>query len=130
MDVVAPIAVIALLAFVVLLVSAPLRGATRRDDERDEVRRGDLEAAKASKYREIRDAEMDFRTGKLSEQDWRALDRELRAEAVAILREIDALGETAAPPAPPVPPAPGPPAPPAARAGGGRGGGPGGGDSA
>ena len=34
---------------------------------------------------------MDFRTGKLSEADFRALDRQLRAEAVEILRELDAL---------------------------------------
>jgi hypothetical protein len=30
--------------------------------------------------------------GKLSEADWRATDRELRAEAVEILRQLDKLG--------------------------------------
>ena len=39
----------------------------------------------------IRDAELDYRTGKLSEEDWRAQDRALRAEAIEILRAIDAL---------------------------------------
>ena len=34
--------------------------------------RADLEAARDAKYAEIRDAEMDYRTGKLSEADWRA----------------------------------------------------------
>lgn len=52
----------------------------------------DLEARKEAKYREIRDAEMDYRTGKLSEPDFRALDGELRADALAILRKIDELG--------------------------------------
>jgi hypothetical protein len=34
---------------------------------------------------------MDFQMGKLSERDFRELDRQLRAEAVEILRELDAL---------------------------------------
>jgi hypothetical protein len=57
-----------------------------------------LEAAKEAKFREIRDAELDFRTGKLSHEDFRALDSVLRAEAVEILRRLDAArgGRTAA----------------------------------
>ncbi len=51
----------------------------------------ELEAAKEAKYREIREAELDHRTGKLDREDFRALDRELRAEAGAILRELDGL---------------------------------------
>ena len=78
------------LALVVLLVSAPLR--RRRTDETEEnAARADLEAARDAKYREIRDAELDYRVGKLSEADWRELDRGLRAEAVVILRELDEL---------------------------------------
>jgi hypothetical protein len=93
-DIVAPLIVIVLLAVVVLVVSAPLRrGAGGRREEHDELERADLEAARDAKYREIRDAELDLRTGKLSEADWRATDRELRAEAIAILRRLDALGE-------------------------------------
>jgi hypothetical protein len=84
--------VIALLGLVVWLVSAPLRGGTAAAEDADEARREDLEAAKEAKYREIRDAELDFRTGKLSEADWRVLDRELRAEAMELLRRLDALG--------------------------------------
>ena len=94
MDALAPLIVIAVLAGVVLLVSAPLRGgAWARAAERDEIRRADLEAARESKYREIRDAELDYRTGKLSEAEWRAQDRVLRREAVEILRAIDDLPE-------------------------------------
>jgi hypothetical protein len=86
--------VIALLGLVVLVVTGPLRAhAQTRESAREEAARADLEAAKEAKYREIRDAELDYRTGKLSEQDWRALDRDLRAEAVEILRRLDELGE-------------------------------------
>jgi hypothetical protein len=101
--------VLALLAAVVWVVSAPLRGASRRgSDPRSagvgpegfgEARGSDpsripaLEAEKEAKYREIRDAELDYRTGKLSEEDWRALDAALRAEAVKILKRLDAASE-------------------------------------
>jgi hypothetical protein len=53
----------------------------------------DLEARKEAKYREIRDAESDFHAGKLSKEDYRALDRGLRREAIAILEEMDRVGE-------------------------------------
>ena len=46
----------------------------------------ELEAARDAKYREIRDAELDHRTGKLSEDDFEAIDGTLRAEAIEILR--------------------------------------------
>jgi hypothetical protein len=91
MDVLAPLIVIALLGVVVWLVSGPLRTAPAVE-EADAARREDLEAAKEAKYREIRDAELDYRTGKLSEEDWRALDRELRADAMDLLRHLDELG--------------------------------------
>ena len=85
------------LVFVVLfaavaLIAAPLRrGHAARATTSGEAQREELEAAKEAKYREIRDAEMDFRTGKLSDADYRTLDRQLRAEAVEILRALDAL---------------------------------------
>jgi hypothetical protein len=91
MDVLAPLIVIVLLGVVVWLVSGPLRNAPAVEDA-ESARREDLEAAKEAKYREIRDAELDYRTGKLSEEDWRALDRELRSEAMDLLRRLDELG--------------------------------------
>jgi len=91
MDVLGPLIVIVLLGVVVWLVSGPLRRAPAVE-EAEAVRREDLEAAKEAKYREIRDAELDYRTGKLSEADWRALDRELRGEAMDLLRRLDELG--------------------------------------
>ena len=91
MDVLAPLIVIVLLGVVVWLVSGPLRTAPAVE-EAEAARRDDLEAAKEAKYREIRDAELDYRTGKLSEEDWRALDRDLRGEAMDLLRRLDELG--------------------------------------
>jgi hypothetical protein len=82
------LAIVAVLAATVWIVSGPLRDASR-GEEAARITRDALEAAKEAKYREIRDAEMDFRTGKLSESDYRALDRQLRAEAVEILHQID-----------------------------------------
>jgi hypothetical protein len=82
--------ILIVLAVVVLVVSAPLR-ARRTDEAVESAERAELEAARDAKYREIRDAELDYRTGKLSEADWRALDRGLRAEAVEILRRLDDL---------------------------------------
>jgi flagellar biosynthesis/type III secretory pathway M-ring protein FliF/YscJ len=84
------IVIFVVLALVVLFVSAPLR--RRRAEEASEsAERAELEAARDAKYREIRDAELDYRTGKLSESDWRGADRALRAEAVEILRRLDEL---------------------------------------
>ncbi len=82
------IVVLALLVVALALLSAPLRnaGAAQRQEEHEVER---LEAAREAKYREIRDTEMDFRTGKLSEADFRELDRGLRAEAIEILRALD-----------------------------------------
>jgi hypothetical protein len=84
------IVIILALALVVWVVSAPLRRGERAEVS-DAVRRDALEAAKDAKYREIRDAELDWRTGKLSDEDYREQDRRLRAEAVEILRDLDEL---------------------------------------
>jgi len=80
--------VLAVLAVAVLVVSAPLR---RREEaaERESAEALELRAARDLKYREIRDAELDFRTGKLTPEDYRATDRALRAEAIEILRRLD-----------------------------------------
>lgn len=71
--------------------------ARRRSDEIAVVGvRADLEEAKASRYREIREAELDYRTGKLTEDDYTVVDAELRADAVSLLKQIDALDKPAA----------------------------------
>jgi hypothetical protein len=89
------VVIFVVLLVVVWVVSGPLRS-HRAEEAAETAERADLEAARDAKYREIRDAELDYRTGKLSEADWRALDRGLRAEAVEILRRIDELPTPAA----------------------------------
>ena len=91
------VAGLVLVVLVALVVARPLiargEGDGPQDAEHREAaeRRVALEAAKEAKYREIRDAELDFRMGKLSEADYRVTDRELRAQAITILAQIDAL---------------------------------------
>jgi hypothetical protein len=86
------ILVLIVLAVVVVVIAGPLRpGRVREEDLALEAERAELEAAKEAKYREIRDADLDHRTGKLSDTDWRAMDRALRAEAVELLRRLDRL---------------------------------------
>ncbi len=91
MDLLIAILTLALLAVVILVISAPLRSraaraaALRRAAAED---RAELEAAREAKYREIRDAELDYRTGKLSGEDFAATDGALRAEAIEILDRL------------------------------------------
>jgi hypothetical protein len=84
------LALLVLVAVVAVVLSLPLR---RRgvEERREETRVAELEAAKEAKYREIRDAELDHQMGKLSREDWRAVDRDLRGEAIEILRQLDRL---------------------------------------
>jgi hypothetical protein len=89
LDLVAFLVVVVLLAAVVAIVSRPLRAGREEPPTEDGADVAALEAAREAKYRDIRDAELDYRTGKLSEEDWRGLDEQLRAEAVAILRRLD-----------------------------------------
>jgi flagellar biosynthesis/type III secretory pathway M-ring protein FliF/YscJ len=98
MPVVVAIVVFVLLFVVLFVISAPLRagGSARQDDRSVPVEQADLDAAREAKYREIRDAELDFRTGKLSDEDYAATDGALRAEAVEILDRIEAIDEPAA----------------------------------
>jgi cytochrome c-type biogenesis protein CcmF len=57
-------------------------------------RRSPGDSAREAKYREIRDAELDYRTGKLSREDYEAVDAALRVEALAILDALEALEAT------------------------------------
>lgn len=84
-----------MVVLVAVLVPRPLRrpGAAR-DAAAGTVRA--LEAARDAKLREIQDAELDLKTGKLAAEDHRTLDGRLRAEAVALLRELDAAREEVA----------------------------------
>ncbi len=84
---------VVLLGVVIVVVSAPLLAARRPPEPESAADRGDLQAAREAKYREIRDAEMDYRTGKLSQEDYAAIDGTLRAEAVEILDRLAALDD-------------------------------------
>ncbi len=83
---------IVLVGIVLSIVLAPLSAVPglhrRRSNER-----ADLEAQREAKYQEIRDSEMDFKTGKLSVEDHEAVDGALRREALSILDRIRALDE-------------------------------------
>jgi len=81
--------VLLVLAASAAAISSPLwRRRAREDAENAELEA--LEAAKATTLSEIRDLELDFRIGKLSETDYHALDRQLREEAIDLLHRLDA----------------------------------------
>jgi uncharacterized membrane protein len=89
-DVLAAVLTVLVLAAVIIVISAPLR-TSRRGPRTNTADRAELEAAREAKYREIRDAELDYRTGKLSDDDYATVERTLRGEAMEILRRLDAL---------------------------------------
>jgi hypothetical protein len=84
---------VAIVTLVAWFVTAPLRGSETEHGEEDSAAAelADLQARKEAKYRQIRDAEADHVSGKLSDEDYKRLDRELRGEAVEILKKLDRL---------------------------------------
>jgi hypothetical protein len=92
MDVLVFFLIALILLAVVWFVTDPLRRPETSRAELEDPRVADLDARKEAKYREIRDAELDHAAGKLSEQDWRRQDAELRREAIEILSELDRVG--------------------------------------
>jgi hypothetical protein len=94
--------ILAVLAVVVAVVAWPVYRGLRPGPRELPADVAALEAARDAKFREIRDTELDFRTGKLDEADFRALDAQLRAEALEIIEALDA----ATPPDPEPPPQP------------------------
>jgi cytochrome c-type biogenesis protein CcmF len=60
-----------------------------RGRRRGSLVRTETDALKEAKYREIRDAELDHASGKLSDEDFALLDAELRREAVEILDRVE-----------------------------------------
>lgn len=83
--------VLVILAALVVFLTAPLRRlrATGDRGRGESPTVAELEAAREAKYRELRDAELDHRTGKLSDADYEELDQTLRGEAIQILRTLD-----------------------------------------
>jgi len=89
MEILLAVAIVLLVAW---FVAEPLRRRPSTEPEDPaEAELADLEARKRAKYRQIRDAEADHAAGKLTDEDFRRLDAELRAEAIEILKRIDRL---------------------------------------
>jgi hypothetical protein len=61
------------------------------DEKVVDAERAELEDAKQAKYREIKDAELEFKAGRMTEDQWHTTDQELRREAMLILAKIDTL---------------------------------------
>lgn len=102
MSVMAAVLTLVLLAAVIVVVSGPLRAARTlkgtpsraqagKPAKPETPERAELQAAREAKYREIRDTELDYHTGKLSSVDFEAVNGALRAEAVEILDRLEAV---------------------------------------
>ena len=88
---------IVIVALVAAFVAAPFRresgGTGAAPTSTADPVLADLEARKQAKYREIRDTQLDRAQGKLDEADFASQEAELRAEAIEILKLIDAREE-------------------------------------
>ncbi|MBI2691079.1 MAG: hypothetical protein HYX29_03940 [Solirubrobacterales bacterium] len=81
---------VAMVTIVVSFLAWPiLKGV---DERVVDAERAELEDAKQAKYREIKDAELDRKSGRMTEEQWLTTDRELRREAMQILAKIDTIG--------------------------------------
>ncbi|HEY7471101.1 MAG TPA: hypothetical protein VIE68_02015 [Gemmatimonadota bacterium] len=56
-----------------------------------EVERQELEAEKARLLQEIHELELDYQTGKLSDEDHRTIEARLKGKAVEVMQRLDAL---------------------------------------
>jgi hypothetical protein len=79
------LAVVLLLVAVATVLFWPLRTAYKTRARGREPATA-LEIARDAKLGELHDLELDFRLGKLSDEDYRALNETLRAEAVEAMR--------------------------------------------
>jgi len=59
----------------------------------EDERKGDLMQKKEYAYMTLRDLELDYRTNKISEEDYCALKLRYEAEAIEVLRNIDHIEE-------------------------------------
>jgi cytochrome c-type biogenesis protein CcmF len=80
------------------LVATPGAAAPEADRIALEADLAALEAAREVRYRELRELELDYGTGKLSREDYETTGAALRAEALEILDRIEALARAAAVP--------------------------------
>ncbi len=80
--------VLVLGAAVAAFVSYPFWGKGGVTETEDPEMAG-LEAARDSKYREIRDAETDLASGKMTKEDFDRVNADLRRDAVDILDKLE-----------------------------------------
>jgi cytochrome c-type biogenesis protein CcmI len=95
------IGAVLLVAAVVLLILQPMLSGQRASLHRELDEPTDAEARRRVTLLALRDVEYDYATGKLNEDDYRSLKRELASEALAALNLADAeaaAGPAAAPP--------------------------------
>jgi hypothetical protein len=74
----------------------PLFGGRSDPLPQTEVERQELEAEKARLLQEIHELELDYQTGKLSDEDYRAIEARLKAKAVEAMQRIDDLASSTA----------------------------------
>lgn len=97
---------VALMLLAIGLVAAPFLEAEPAPDplpDDYEGSRADLENRKLEAYVALRDAEMDYRMGKLSDTDYEAIKGKYTAQALAALAALDRLGTAPSPAAAPTP---------------------------
>ena len=63
-----------------------------------DVERQELEAEKARLLQEIHELELDYETGKLSDEDYRAIESRLKGKAVEVMQRLDLLAARTAKP--------------------------------
>lgn len=78
-----------------LVVAVLARGFRVPDDATAQAER-ELEEAKLAKYRELRELELDWRTGKLTDADYHQIRSQLRQEAVELLEHAPPNSEATA----------------------------------
>ncbi|HEU4463574.1 MAG TPA: hypothetical protein VFS53_00875 [Gemmatimonadota bacterium] len=69
----------------------PLFGGGSAAPSEAEVEGPELEAEKARLLQEIHELELDYQTGKLSDEDHQAIEERLKGKAVEVMQRIDAL---------------------------------------
>ncbi|HSN74725.1 MAG TPA: zinc-ribbon domain-containing protein [Anaerolineae bacterium] len=107
MTVVVFIGALLLLGIAAIAVAWPLlqerRGQFQADLAAETVTEADplaaLNAQRDAIYQAIKELRFDYQVGKVSEADYKAFDAQLRGQAAAVLRQIDALKQAEADPA-------------------------------
>jgi type II secretory pathway component PulM len=69
----------------------PLFGERRATQPDADIERQELEAEKGRLLQEIHELELDFATGKLSDEDHAAIDARLKGRAIEVMKRLDAL---------------------------------------